>query len=126
MDDQEIIDTYRGLWEIEETFRITKGELEARPVFVSREDRIEAHFLTCFLALVIIRILQKKTGHVFSTEKIIDALNRISCSNEQDNIYLFDYRSPISDALGQAIGIDFSKKRQRLGAIKKFLGMVKK
>lgn len=61
MSDEKIIDTYRGLWEIEETFRVTKDTLEARPVYVSRKDRIEAHFLICFIALVIIRLIQKKT-----------------------------------------------------------------
>ena len=45
--DDEIIDIYRGLWRIEETFKVTKSELEARPVYVSRKEHIEAHFLTC-------------------------------------------------------------------------------
>jgi transposase len=126
MKNEQIIATYRGLWEIEETFRVTKGDLEARPVFVSRQDRIEAHFLTCFIALIIIRLLRKQSGRIYSIESIIDCLNRISCSNEQDNLYLFDYRSEISDAIGNAIGVDFTKKRLRLGEIKKNLGNVKK
>ena len=126
MSDQEIIDTYRGLWEIEETFRITKGALEARPVYVSLEDRVNAHFLTCFIALVIIRLLQKQTGGEFSCEKIVDCLNQISGSNEQENIYLFDYRSPLSDAIGAATGIDFSKKRVRLGDVKNIVAKSKK
>jgi len=126
MSDAEVIDTYRGLWEIEETFRITKSTLEARPVYVSREDRIGAHFLTCFLALVIIRLIQKKVHHRFSTEKILACLNNIACSNEQENLYLFDYRSEISDALGDALGIDFTKKRLRLGEAKNILAAAKK
>jgi transposase len=126
MSDKEIIDTYRGLWEIEETFKITKGTLEARPVYVSREERIGAHFLTCFIALVIIRLIQKKTNRQFSPAKIIECLNRISCSNEQDNLYLFDYRSEISDAIGNALGIDFSRKRLRLSEIKNILAGSKK
>jgi hypothetical protein len=125
MPDQEIIDTYRGLWEIEETFRITKGTLEARPVYVSRKERIEAHFLTCFIALVIVRLLQKQTGHHFSCEKIVDCLNRISCSSEQDNIYLFNYRSKVSDGIGKSVGLDFSKKRLRLSEIKNILASCK-
>ncbi len=121
MSDQEIIDTYRGLWEIEESFRITKGgTLEARPVYVSREDRINAHFLTCFIALVIIRLIQKITGGKYSA-RIVECLNRISCSNEQDNLYLFDYRSEVSDAIGAALGIDFTRKRLRRANIKSIL-----
>jgi len=85
MPDAEIIDTYRGLWGIEESFRITKGNLEARPIYVSRGERIEAHFLSCFITLVIMRILQKQTGRRFSCATIADCLNRISCTNEQGN-----------------------------------------
>jgi len=126
MSDGDIIDTYRGLWEIEETFKITKGTLEARPVYVSREDRIGAHFLTCFIALVIIRIIQKITGRKYSGQKIVSCLNNISCSNEQDNIYLFDYRSEVSDAIGAATGIDFTKKRLTRAEIKNILAEAKK
>ena len=126
MADGDIIDTYRGLWEIEETFKVTKSTLEARPVYVSREDRIRAHFLTCFIALVIIRLMGKKTGRKYSAEKIIENLNRLSCSSEQDNLYLFDYRSKESDAIGAALGIDFTKKRLRLAEIKNILAESKK
>jgi transposase len=111
MSDGEIIDTYRGLWEIEETFRITKSTLEARPVYVSRKDRINAHFLTCFIALVIIRLIQKKTDRRYSVEKIIECLNKIACSNEQDNLYLFDYRSETSDTIGNVLGYRFYAKK---------------
>lgn len=126
MSDKEIIDTYRGLWEIEETFRVTKGTIEARPVYVSREDRIGAHFLICFIALVIIRLIQKKTDRRYSAKKIVECLNKITCSHEQDNLYLFDYRSEISDAIGDALGIDFTRKRLRLADIKNILANCKK
>ena len=126
MSDSEVIETYRGLWEIEETFRVTKGVLEARPVYVSLQDHINAHFLTCFIALTIMRIIQKKTGKLYSAEMIVECLNKISCSNEHENIYLFDYRSELSDSIGKAMGIDFTNKRLRLGDIKKILGEVKK
>ncbi|NLN48239.1 MAG: IS1634 family transposase [Clostridiales bacterium] len=122
----EIISTYRGLWEIEETFKITKSELETRPVYVSLEDHINAHFLTCFISLTILRIFQKKTNRVYSSERIIECLNKITCSNEQENIYLFKYRSEISDAIGKALGIDFTNKRLYLKDIKCILGDVKK
>jgi transposase len=126
MSDWEVIETYRGLWQIEATFRITKGVLETRPVYVSLEDHINAHFLTCFLALTILRILEKRLGWAYSAERIVECLARISCSHEQENIYLFDYRSEISDAIGQALGIDFTKKRLRLQDIKKILAQAKK
>jgi len=126
MSDAEIIDTYRGLWKIEETFRVTKGVLETRPVYVSLQDHINAHFLTCFIALTIMRIIEQKTGKLYSAERVIECLNRISCSNEHENIYMFDYRSEISDVIGKALGIDFTNKRLRLGDIKKYLAQAKK
>jgi len=126
MSDQKIIDTYRGLWEIEETFKITKQTLEARPVYLSREERINSHFLTCFIALVIIRLIQKLTDRHYSAEKIIKCLNKIACSNEQNNLYLFDYRSEISDHIGSALGIDFTRKRLQLAEAKNILANSKK
>jgi hypothetical protein len=65
------------------------------------------------------RIMQRKTGNVYSAEQIIECLHRISCSKEHENVYLFDYRTEVSDAIGKALGIDFTNKRLRLGDIKK-------
>jgi transposase len=126
MSDMEIRDTYKGLWEIEETFRVTKDTLEAQPVYLSRPERIEAHFLTCFISLTIIRLLEKLTGRRYSSKKIVDCLNRISCSHEHENIYLFDYRSEISEVLGDSLGLDFTKKRMRLNEIKSIVANAKK
>lgn len=60
--DDKIIDMYRGLRRIEESFKVTKSELEARPVYVWKREHIEAHFLTCFVALTIAKILEMKLG----------------------------------------------------------------
>ena len=122
----EIVDTYRGLWEIEETFKITKSDLEARPVYVWDPDHIDAHFLTCFIALTIIRIIQKKLQRKYSPEEIINCLNKIECLLEDENTYLFGYRSEVSDDLGNAFGINFKKKRLQRADIKKIIGDVKK
>ena len=72
------------------------------------------------------RILQKKTGKVYSAERVVECLNKISCSNERENIYLFDCRNKISDAIGKVLGLDFTNKRLRLKDIKNILGQVKK
>ncbi|MDR2486740.1 MAG: IS1634 family transposase [Clostridiales Family XIII bacterium] len=126
MGDWDIIDTYRGLWEIEETFKVTKGDLMARPVYLSDHGHINAHFLSCFIALTILRIIQKKTGKLHSAAAIIECLNKIECINEQGNIYLFGYRSALSDEIGDALGINFRRRRMRLSEIKGLLGEVKK
>ena len=124
--DEKIIDIYRGLWKIEESFKITKSDLESRPVYLSREDRIDAHFLTCFIALVLERILEKKLNHRHSTAAILESLRKCSCSHVEENYYLFDYYDDVLKDIGTATGIDFSRKYLRLGDIRKVLGETKK
>jgi transposase len=125
-DDDAIIDIYHGLWRIEDNFRVSKSDLEARPIYLSRKERINAHFLICFICMVIIQLIRKRTDYRHSPAKLIEAMNKISCSNEDGNLYLFDYRSNISDHLGEAFNLDFSKKRLTRSDIKKFLGEAKK
>ena len=124
--DHQIIEIYHGLWRIEETFGITKYDLETRPMYVSLINHIKAHVLICYIALTILRLIQKRIGYKHSPEKIIEALNRISCSYEGKNLYLFDYRSEISDDIAAAFGLDFSMKRLTRAEIKKNIGAVKK
>jgi len=126
MTDEDVIETYRGLWRIEESFRITKSELEARPVYVSREDRINAHFLTCFVSLLLLRCLQTKTEFHFSARRLVDSLNSYSGSKLEENLFVFDHRDEVLDAVGQACNIDFSLKYRTLGEIKKLLAKLKK
>lgn len=124
--DDEIIDIYRGLWRIEETFKITKSELNARPVYVSRKNHIEAHFLTCFIALVLGRILQHKLNKKYSVGKIFESLSLCNCSNIQENYYLFDYYDTVLKDIGSVTNINFSLKNRSLQDIKKILGNTKK
>jgi transposase len=125
-DDGKIIDMYRGLWRVEDAFKVTKSDLETRPVHMSRPDRIKAHFLTCFISLTILRLIQKKIDYRYSAEQLIKAMNNISCSHEGGNLYLFDHRCEVSDALGEAFDIDFTRLRLTRGEIKKNIGIVKK
>ena len=126
MPQERVIEIYRGLSDIEDNFKVSKSDLDIRPVNVSREDRINAHVLTCFISLVILRLIQKKTDYKFTPEQIITCLNNISCSLEHTNLYMFDYRSEISDYIGKALDIDFTNKRLRLSEIKNILANSKK
>ena len=125
-DDDAIISMYRGLWKIEDCFRISKSDLETRPVFLSRKDRIESHFLICFISLVVMRLIQKRTNNTISSEKLIDAMNNLSCSFEEENLFLFDHRCDVTDALGEAFELNFARKRMTRSEIKKNLGTAKK
>ena len=124
--DDKIIDMYRGLWKIEESFRVTKSDLEARPVFVSTQDHIEAHFLICFVALVIARILEMKTEYKHSITKLLETLSKTECSYIQQNYYLFDYFNDVLNEVGIISNTDYSKKIRSLGEIKKILAFTKK
>ena len=73
-DPLEVIAINEHRWHIEECFRVMKSEFKARPVYLSREDRIRVHFLTCFIALIIYRILEKKLGGKFSCREIVQTL----------------------------------------------------
>ncbi len=122
----EIINIYRGLWKIEETFKVTKSELNSRPVYVSTKEHIEAHFPTCYLALVLCRVLQHKLNKKYSVERILESFSNCNCYHIENNYYLFNYYDEVLEDIGKELNIDFSKKYMRLQDIKKFLSDVKK
>ena len=126
MPDSRAIEIYRGLSDIEDNFKVSKSYLDLRPVFVARKDRINAYVLICFIALVIIRLVEKKTDYQFTPEQTIYCLQRISCVHEEENIYLFAYRNEMTDAIGRAFNIDFSRKRLYLNEVKNILAVAKK
>lgn len=124
--DERIIDIYRGLWKIEESFRVLKTDLDTRPLFVSTEDHIEAHFLTCFVALVIARLLEMKMGNKYSIGKMMESLGNAECTYLKQNYYLFDYCDDVLSDIGNVYGIDFNKRVRALGEIKNILAATKK
>lgn len=124
--DDKIIDMYRGLWRIEESFKITKSELEARPVYVWTNEHIEAHFLTCFVALTLSRILEMKLEHRYSAGRILESLSKANCSLIQQNYYMFDYFDEVLKDIGDLMNIDFAKRVRTLGDIKQTLAETKK
>jgi transposase len=124
--DERIIDMYRGLWRIEESFKLTKSEFESRPVFLSTKDHIEAHFLTCFVALVLSRVLEYRMKNKYAVGAMLDSLRKASCSYLQENYYLFDYYDEILKDIGDEMDINFGRKYMSLGEIKKILADTKK
>ena len=121
LSDKEIRDIYKGLWKIEETFKITKSELETRPIFVWTPESIETHFLSCFIALLIIRLLEQKTNRKYSNHYIIDSLKKYSSTKIEHDIYLQDFRNDVIKDLEEIFNIDLSHKFLTLSQIKKML-----
>jgi len=101
----EIIKINKKRWEIEECFRIMKTEFKSRPVFLSDDNRIKAHFLTCYLALLIFRLLEKKMDNQFTCEQIIDALREYNFLEIDKKGYIPTYEnSGIYSKLHEAFG----------------------
>ena len=103
-DEGRILDAYRELWRIEESFRVTKSELRTRPVYVWTPDHIEAHFLVCYIALVILRLLQLATG--LPCSRIREEIAAMSGTNVDANWWVFDHRTDESDLLVEAVGLE--------------------
>jgi transposase len=99
----EIIKVNHRRWEIEECFRIMKSEFKARPVYLSNDDRIEAHFITCFISLIIYRLLEKRLNEKYTCNEIIDGLRGMEFFNAKGEGYIPTYtRTDFTDALHEA------------------------
>jgi len=118
MQDIEMRYVYKGLWKIEESFKITKSYLESRPVYVWTKNHIEAHFLTCFISLVIIRLLEQKTNNNYSPKQLINSLKNYNSINVEYDLYLQSFRNDIIKDLETIYDIDLSKKYLTLSNIK--------
>ena len=121
LSDKEIRDIYKGLWKIEESFKITKSNLKTRPIYVWTKEHIEAHFLTCFISLVIIRLLEYKTNRKYSTRKMIDSLKKFNSTNIEHDIYLQNFSNDIIKDFEKIFDVNLSRKYLTLSKIKKIL-----
>lgn len=121
MDDHELRDIYRGLARIEDTFKVSKTEFESRPVYVWTTEHIDAHFATCFTALVIIRLLQAKTGNKYPVGKMLESLKKYQCTQLDTNYYQFLYYDEFLESCGKTFGLDLSKKYHTRQEIQRML-----
>jgi transposase len=118
MEDGQIIDTYRGLWRIEESFKVTKSCLRARPVFVWTDAHIRAHFLICYIALVITRLMQYDTGFKYGAEAILENIAQMTGTHLEDNWWVFSHRNEITDELCRTVGINLTRRYMQLSEIR--------
>ena len=106
-DVKDILKVSEGRWEIEECFRIMKTDFEARPIYLQEDMRIKAHFLICFLALVIYRYLEKGLGNTYTCETILDKLKTMNFADVQEQGFMPLYtRDKLTDALHQVCGFE--------------------
>ena len=121
LSDLELRNIYKGLSKIEESFKITKSEFDARPINVRLEEHINSHFLICFIALLIVRILELETNNKYSLKKILERIKEFQCTHDAGNLYrLINYKPEIL-YLNRKFNIDFDNKNITREKIKKIL-----
>ena len=121
LSDLELRNIYKGLAKIEETFKITKSEFNARPINVRLEDHIDSHFLICFISLIIIRVLQHKINDKYTIKNLLEKMKLFQCTHETGNLYKFiGYKQEIQ-YLNRKFGINMDKKYDTRENIKKIL-----
>lgn len=121
MSDMEMREIYRGLTRIEDTFKISKSEFDSRPVFVWTNDHIDAHFTTCFTALVLIRLLQAKLDNKYPVGKIIKSLKDYCCVSLDTNTYQFTYFDEILRSMEKAFNMPLDNKYRTRQEIQRLL-----
>ena len=124
---EEIIKVNQRRWEIEESFRIMKSEFKARPVYLSRDDRIIAHFTTCFLSLVLLRFLEKRLDEKYPSSQIISTLKNMNFSESIGNGYIPSYtRNDLTDDLHSKFNFRTDYQIITDNSLKKILKQIKK
>ncbi|MBQ8848690.1 MAG: IS1634 family transposase [Candidatus Gastranaerophilales bacterium] len=126
-DISEIIRINKRRWEIEESFRILKTDFKARPVYLKRDDRIKAHFTTCFLSLLIYRILEHKLNEEYTSEKIITKLKEMNFAKIKGDGYIPIYtRNALTDKLHEVFNFRTDNEITSLSQMKKICKQTKK
>jgi hypothetical protein len=122
-----IVNVNRRRWEIEESFKIMKSEFKARPAFVSSDDSIEAHFMTCFLALFVYRLLERKLDEKYTCYEIFDTLRDMDFKEIKGDGYQPLYtRTDLTDDLHDAFGFRTDYEIVTLKNMKKIFRATKK
>lgn len=121
LSDLELRNIYKGLSKIEETFKITKSEFNARPINVRLEEHIDSLFLICFISLVIIRLLQYDINNKYTIKNILEKMKNFKVTHEAGNLYKFIGYKPEIQYLNRKLNVSMDKKYDTRENIKKIL-----
>ncbi|MCR4656571.1 MAG: IS1634 family transposase [Lachnospiraceae bacterium] len=122
-----IVKANKRRWEIEECFRIMKTDFEARPVYLNRQDRILAHFITCFIALIVYRYVEKKLDNKYTIGQIIPTLQEMEFMKYEGKGYQPVYtRTELTDDLHEAFGFCTSKQIVPVAKMRNIISETKK
>lgn len=122
----EVVKAYHGLWEIEHSFRITKTDLKTRPVEVSLKNRINTHFLTCFISRLILRLLSKRLDEKHAPEQIIKSLKNYWACHMTDNVYRTSYYDQVIKDLEKALNLSLNRRYLTVGDLRNLVADSKK
>ena len=118
---------HKRRWEIEECFRIMKSEFDARPVYLQDSERIKAHFMTCFIALIVYRYLEKKLDEKYTCSQLIDCLREMNYLRFEGKGYIPTYtKTKLTDDLHAAFGFDTATEIIPIMKMKKICAQTKK
>ena len=120
MSNEEIIEKYRGLWKIEESFRVIKSDLQGRPVYVTRNEHVNAHFLICFIALLISRILEMKLDYKYSIKRIRESLKNATCRKVERSIYSLNKQDDVFRAIEKVFDVSLDFKHVRIEQLREY------
>jgi transposase len=120
LSEKKIIEKYRNLWKIEESFRVLKTDLSARPVYVRRNDHVEGHFLICFVSLLIARILELKLENKYSISKIQNALKNATCRKLYNGIYSLNKQDEVFRSIEKSFNVSLDNKFVRVEEIRNY------
>ncbi|MCD6434933.1 MAG: IS1634 family transposase [Clostridiales bacterium] len=118
--EEKIIGKYRGLWKIEESFKVIKSDLEGRPVYVRRNDHVEGHFLICFIALLIMRIIEFKLNGKYSIRKIQETLHNATCREVSKGIYSLNKQNELFRIIENKYNVSLDYKHVRIEQLRKY------
>jgi transposase len=124
MSAREIYDTYHNLWRIEESFKVMKSELDARPVYLQKQSTITGHFLVCYLAVLLVRLLQVKVlGDAFSSEDVMGLIRGLNVCQASERKYVnVSRRTPVVEELARRTGLPLLHFNLTKGEVKSIAG----
>ena len=121
LSDEKIRKIYRGLARIEDSFKVTKTYFSSRPVYVWTNKHIEAHFATCYTALVLIRLLETKLGNQYPVGQILDSLKKYNCTQIDHNLWQFTCYNDILKDCGEKLDMKLHIKYRKRQEIQRLL-----
>ena len=117
---------YRELWRLTEPFQLLESDFSPSPYPVAHAIHMRAHFLMCYAAFFALRLLRSDMGWSRNAAQVADALLRMEGSHLAENWFLFSYRSPVTDEVEQAAGVDVARRLRTAADIKRDIAKARK